>query len=1374
MGESTIFCNDPLWVSFNGSKSLPNFTTCFQHTVLTYVPFGFLLVLFPILMIQSSRIRYRFGPLPWTPLLILRMLISLYLAGNSVAVFVLNTFILDGTHTVDMVYPLVWTLFFMANIFIDWNRRRCGQVSSGIQHLSFFLLFICTTPELYYRIQHEEPLSLFILFMGFWPVIILQNLLYCWADARSSNEKAEKSDELDSSFLNRLTIWWFTSLPFKGAKKDLDMHDLFELNYGSSSEYLGSLFEKYWEPAMKAYLEKKAAISKNGESAYGTVAMSTPEDKVPSEPSLILALFRMFKYEFLTASLLKVLSDTLQFANPFLLNQLIGFVSSPQSPFWQGISYAILMFAVSECRSIIINAYFYIMFRMGIKIQTALTAAVYRKTMRLSAGARREKTVGEIINLMAIDVDFFQMITPQIQQFWSCPYQIIFALVYLFLTLGYSASPGVVIMVLFVPINIVGSIIIKKWQMRQMKLKDERTKMVNEVLNGIKVIKLYAWEVPMEEHINSIRERELALIKKSQFVKNMIDTFNTASPFMVAAASFGTFILSSDLNILTPQIAFVSLTLFNQLRSPMTMVAMLMNMLVQAIVSNRRLKSFFTSEELDDSNVTKNPNADSSLNSVEFSGVDAAWDEHDSARATLRDINAVVKRGSFISVVGTVGCGKSSLLSAMLGELTRVRGEIRMNGRVAYVPQQAWIQNLSVRDNITFGKPFNRKWYDKVIFSCALAPDFAILPHGDLTEIGEKGINLSGGQKARISLARAVYQQDDVYLLDDPLSAVDAHVGRHIFNHVIGPSGLLSSKTRVLVTHGLTYTRDAEEILVMSDGVIIERGGFESLLKVEGVFSKLMEEYAKSSSDEEDDESINDIEEFSAKDLDESKDREDTLTRTPEKESGEEEKKLIQKEGVEQGRVKSRVYLDYIRSASLPMFITFLVTFAVYQGFQMLRSFWLSAWSNENDPAYEGEKMDQVTRLCIYIALGTIESIGFLFSLAFLLYAGLNASRRLHAPLIHNLMRSPVSFFDTTPLGRILNRCSKDIETIDSQLPMNTKYFVMCIYSIITTLLVIVISTPLFIVVIIPLALIYVLFLRFYVPTSRQLKRLESVNRSPVYSHFGESIQGAASIRAYGRVGEFCLASEEKVDTFIRCRYLNTVSNRWLAVRLEFIGNCVIFFAALFATFSKEWNWGVSAGLVGVSVSYALNITEVLNFAVRQISDVEANIVSVERVKEYSETPNEAEWVIETKRPPTEWPVEGGVKLINYSTRYRPGLDLVLKNINADVKKGEKIGIVGRTGAGKSSFALALFRMIEPAGGSINIDGLDTVDMGLHDLRKKLTIIPQDPVLFSGTLRFNLDPFGEYSDDALWNSLRFGPFGVVHEYSHCGIGSLDI
>ncbi|GMT22973.1 hypothetical protein PFISCL1PPCAC_14270, partial [Pristionchus fissidentatus] len=690
-------------VDISNSSTLPHLTTCFQHTILAYIPTVFLCVFFPILIVQSNRISRRFDALPWSALLIIKMVINLYLLLNSVAVLVLNTLVVDDTHTVDIIYPVVWILFFVLHLIIDLNRRRCGHVSAGIQHLSFILFTICGVPEFAYHIENqvcEYPTIIFAMYMAFWPVIVLQMLLYAWSDRRAP--KADKSAELDSSFINRLTIWWFTGVQITGSKRDLQMEDLHELNRGATSEHLATLFEKYWLPAMKAHQMKKSELLKKG------------VEKEPAEPSLVYALYRMYKYEFITASLLKILSDTLQFAQPFLLNQLIGFVSSPDAPFWMGLSYAILMFLTSEIRSMILNAYFNIMMRMSMKVQTSLTTAVYRKTLRLSATARRKRTVGEIINLMAIDVEVFQMITPQIQQFWSCPYQIVFALVYLFLTLGYSASPGVVIMILFVPINIFSSIFIKGWQTRQMKLKDERVKMVNEILNGIKVIKLYAWEEPMERHVAEIRERELDLIKKAQLVKSLLDTFNNASPFLVAASSFGTFILSSDAHILTPQIAFVSLTLFNQLKSPMIIVAMLINLIVQAIVSNRRLRNFLLSEELNESDVKRNPHAESSANAIEFRNADATWEADATAKPSLADISVCVPKGSLLAVVGTVGSGKSSFLSAMLGELTRLRGDITVNGRLAYVPQQSWIQNLTLRDNITFGKPYNYTWYNKV------------------------------------------------------------------------------------------------------------------------------------------------------------------------------------------------------------------------------------------------------------------------------------------------------------------------------------------------------------------------------------------------------------------------------------------------------------------------------------------------------------------------------------------------------------------------------------------------------------------------------------------------------------------------------------
>ncbi|EGT49215.1 hypothetical protein CAEBREN_16379 [Caenorhabditis brenneri] len=1375
------------------TTGLPNVSECVQHTILVWVPTVFFLVTLPFLTAQCYLTAQRFARLPFSAHFIIKLGLTAFLAGNSLFTWCYVLFSSTTFAPVFYVYPGLWVLVWTGTFILHLIRLRCGLVSSGVQHVTAIIFTVCGAPEFYQWIRMDNDNSsltgsaLSVAYLSWYSVLLIYTFFMCFADPRSEMKKGARSPELQSSFLNRLTLWWFNRIPWIGARRDLEIEDLYELNERSSTEFLSGLWESIWEPKRLRYLHKNSIWAKKDPA----------ERKKPvTLPSVVATLFKMFRWEFLLASALKITSDTLQFASPFLLHQLLNFISAEKTPFWKGLALSILMFSASELRSLILNGYFYIMFRMGTKIQTSLISAVYKKTLLLSSAARRNRTVGEIVNLMAIDVERFQMITPQIQQFWSCPYQITFALVYLFITLGYSAIPGVVIMIIFVPLNIFSSVIVRKWQIQQMKLKDERTKMVNEVLNGIKVVKLYAWEVPMEAHIEGIRTQELALIKKSAMVRNVLDSFNTASPFLVALFSFGTFVLSSPTHLLTPQIAFVSLALFNQLRSPMTMVAIVINQTVQVIVSNQRLKEFLVAEELDDKCIEKSDNIDRSPNAVSVKNLTATWeDPEDTERATLQDFEMTAPRNSLIAVVGKVGSGKSSLLQALLGEMGKLKGRIGVNGRVAYVPQQPWIQNMTLRDNITFGRPFDRKRYDQVLYACALKADIKILPAGDQTEIGEKGINLSGGQKARVSLARAVYQNLDVYLLDDPLSAVDAHVGRHIFEKVIGPNGLLREKTRILVTHGLTFTKFANEILVMQDGKLEESGTYESLLKQRGSFFDFMEEY-KSNSDSDNSSDSLEFEEIGGekddyvnpeehvlkitKDLDDSTQTPQLATMisvisSPEKATP---NKLIKKEDVAQGKVETATYRIYVKAAGYFLFFAFLGFFLMYMTIQILRSFWLSAWSDQYDPENPSpHPMAKGWRLGVYGALGFSEVACYFVALWTLVFVGQRASKNLHGPLIHNLMRSPMSFYDTTPLGRILNRCAKDIETIDFMLPMNFRSILMCFLQVSFTLIVIIISTPLFAAVILPLALIYLVFLKFYVPTSRQLKRLESVHRSPIYSHFGETIQGAASIRAFNKVNEFRDHSGRIVDTFIRCRYSSLVSNRWLAVRLEFVGNCIIFFAALFAVLSKEFGWVTSPGLIGVSVSYALNITEVLNFAVRMVSDIEANIVSVERVNEYTNTPTEAPWRIEGHAPAPGWPSKGIVKFDRYSTRYREGLDLVLEDISADVGAGEKIGIVGRTGAGKSSFALALFRMIESAGGRIVIDGTEISKIGLHDLRSNITIIPQDPVLFSGTLRFNLDPFSTYSDDELWTALELAhlktfasslPNGLLYNISESG------
>ncbi|KAK6027593.1 ABC transporter, ATP-binding protein, partial [Ostertagia ostertagi] len=1025
------------------SSGLPNVSVCFQHTILVWIPTAFFWVLLPFLFAQASLNGRRYKSLPWSLQLYLKM-------GNTTFITLVSLFIMDLS-LILTIYGrnLEWFLLesYICRLFclpFAADRNFIKMLDKAMTIPSYLSSALC------------------ISYLVWYAAVIIYVFVMCWADPRDSTEKARGSAELDSSFFNRLTLWWFNPVPWKGARKDLEPEDLFELNEGSTTKYLSELWEEHWHHRIADYYNK-----------------------------------------------MRIWQD---------YGQLIGFVSDPKSPLWVGLSYSILMFAASEVRSFVLNSYFYIMFRMGIKFQTALTAAVYKKSLELSNSARRDKTVGEIVNLMAIDIERFQMITPQIQQFWSCPYQITLALAYLFLTLGYSALPGFIIMLIALPSNIICSIIVKKWQVelcsrsihalsafynhshcyhqvQQMKLKDERTKMVNEVLNGIKVVKLYAWELPMEELINEIRRKELVLLRKSFLVRNVMDSFNTAS-CSIFLWHICVVVTSHEL---TPQVAFVSLTLFNQLRSPMTMIAMLISQIVQVLVSNRRLKEYFVAEELDLSIVDREQRTGGSV--VEFGDFSATWDEgSDSQRTTntLQDINLEAKGGSFIAVVGQVGAGKSSLLSALLGEMGKLRGTVGLHGDVAYVPQQPWIQNMTLRDNILFGKPFDKRKYNQVLSACALKPDLKVLAHGDLTEIGEKGINLSGGQKARVSLARAVYQDHDIYLLDDPLSAVDAHVGRHIFEKVLGPDGLLRNKTRILVTHRLSYIKFADEIIVLQDGRIIENGRYSELMRQRGAFYKFVEEYKSSSESDENSEGSGDSDglEKSADDIDTSKDLSDSEEKTSKsaltssfmiKSS---DGKLIKKEEVETGQVKLSVYRLYMKAGTYWKCFSFFFLLAAFQLFQTMRSFWLSAWSDDYDGQH-AQKMATGWRLGIYGTLGTIESLCFLFSLVSLAFAGLAASYNLHAPLLHNLFRSPMSFYDTTPLGRILNRCAKDIEVVDMLLPTNFRYLAMCILQVFVTLIVIVISTPIFAVVILPLMIIYYFFLRFLrVPTSRQLRSL--------------------------------------------------------------------------------------------------------------------------------------------------------------------------------------------------------------------------------------------------------------------------------------------
>ncbi|KAI1704939.1 ABC transporter transmembrane region domain-containing protein [Ditylenchus destructor] len=1093
---------DPSYNSRN-SSGLPNLSECAQLTTMVWIPAFFFWILLPVFAAQVWRLRKRksFKPLPYTNLLLTKFGVTGILFLDALLLFL--KYFDDGNElalpsVVYLTYPLVRAITMAGIFFCMRLARQNGWVSSGILFNTWLLHTICAGPELYgwylrltsnNSASNAESISIFrfITFLIWFIGVAAQTFLFAFADKRSEEEKlkSESSPELDSSFLNRLFLWWFNPLPMAGAKKDLTIEDLFELNRGSRSEYLVPLWDHYWNPTMKAYKEKKRELLAEGATSTllskGTTnglskdtsekksrVKSRDKAKLPP-PSVVYNLFKMFKWELISAAAIKMCADVLQFANPFLLKKLIDFVTDENAKLWQGLCYALLMFFVSELRSFMVNQYFFVMFRAGIKVQTVLTAAVYKKTLRLSSAARRERTVGQIVNLMAIDVERFQMITHQIQLFWSSPFQITLALIFLFNTLGASALPGMVIMMIFVPLSVFSSFFTRGWQMQQMKLKDERSKMINEILNGIKVIKLYAWEMPMMETIEAIRKKELACILKSGLLKGVVDTFNFWSPFLVAICSFATFtLLDPANNLLTPQVAFVSLTLFNQIRSPMAMIGFLINTFIQCLVSNKRLKEYLVAEEISENAIDRTPETGGRLEAISIRDADFTWgsipeggsngsssaeSKASSSVSTIQDVNLEVTRGTLLAVVGKVGAGKSSLLSALLGEMEKLRGYVGIRGQMAYVPQSAWIRNMTLQENIIFGRPYDRKFYKKVIDACALQADLDALPHGDATEIGEKGINLSGGQKARVSLARAVYQNYDIYLLDDPLSAVDSHVGKHIFDQVIGPNGMLRNKTRILVTHGVGFLKEVDQIILLADGQIKESGTFTELLANKGKFSQLIEEVKKESApdsvsfceeetkitsrtfddgddfEEYDDTAISimsngeiDTQAFYERQISTVSAADNT---SPVRRTGSElrsrtntnqsvqsaedairmnKEKLIEKEKVETGRVKKSVYFDYMKSAGMVLSTFYFGLYCFFQALQVGRSIWLSQWSDDNEKLSHNANYTTSTslgvRLGVYMLFGIGEALAFYFALMAMLFGGLAASRNLHNPLL--------------------------------------------------------------------------------------------------------------------------------------------------------------------------------------------------------------------------------------------------------------------------------------------------------------------------------------------------------------------------------------
>nr|QGP74115.1 ABCC transporter [Sedum alfredii] len=1130
---------------------------------------------------------------------------------------------------------------------------------------------------------------------------------------------------------------WMNPLMKLGYKRPLTEKDIWKLDTWDRTETLNNSFQKQWAKEMRK-----------------------------TKPWLLRALNNSVGGRFWLGGFWKIGNDLGQFVGPVVLNLLLKTMQEG-GPAWKGYIYAFAIF-VGVVAGVLSEAqYFQNVMRAGFRLRSTLVAAVFRKSLRLTHEGRRKFPSGKITNLMTSDAEAMQQVTQSLHTLWSAPFRIIISLVLLYQQLGPASLLGALLIGIMFPVQ---TFIIKRMQKytkEGLLRTDKRIGLMNEVLAAMDTVKCYAWETSFQSKIQSVRDEELSWYRKSSILGAFNSFFLNMIPVMVTVVSFGVYtLLGGDL---TPARAFTSLSLFAVLRFPLFMLPNVITQSVNAKVSLNRLEELLLCEERV---LLPNPPLDAGHPAISIKNGNFSW-ESKGERPTLSNINLEIEAGSFVAIVGSTGEGKTSLISAMLGELPPMDGaEVVIRGTVAYVPQVSWIFNATVRDNILFGFPFESFKYEKAIDVTALRHDLDLLPGGDLTEIGERGVNISGGQKQRVSMARAVYSDSDVYIFDDPLSALDAHVARQVFDKCIKIE--LRSKTRVLVTNQLHFLSQVDKIILVHEGMVKEVGTYEELSNNGVLFQKLMENAGKMEEHVEEEDSKQ-IELESSKSL-ANGGTTDSIKLASHTNKKDGKSVLIKKEERETGVVSWDVLARYKNALGGTYVVAIL--FACYITTEVLRvssSTWLSRWTDISSGTAHGPGFYNL----VYALLSFGQVLVSLTNSFWLIISSLYAAKRLHDAMLKSILRAPMVFFHTNPLGRIINRFAKDLGDIDRTVAPFVNMFLAQVSQLISTFVLIGVVSTASLWAILPLLILFYSAYLYYQSSAREVKRLDSITRSPVYAQFGEALNGLSTIRAYKAYDRMADINGKAMDNNIRYTLVNMGANRWLGIRLETLGGLMIWLTATFAVLQngRAENQAAFASTMGLLLSYALNITSLLTAVLRLASIAENSLNAVERVGNYIEQPSEAPEVIESNRPPPGWPASGSIKFEDVVLRYRPELPPVLHGLSFAIHPSDKVGIVGRTGAGKSSMLNALFRIVELERGRILIDNYDIAKFGLQDLRKVLGIIPQSPVLFSGSVRFNLDPFSEHNDADLWEALerahlkdviRRNAFGLDAEVSEAG------
>lgn len=1182
-------------------------------------------------------------------------------------------------------------------------------------------------------------------------------------------------------------FWWLVPVMNVGYKRTLENNDLWTLKEDMKVKVLTERFKKHLA----------ANIESNRKKAKRANPNITPEELEQAgytKITLPWALLKTLKWKYGAAIVCKLTYDIISSLNPLLTKALITYVEKktfdPDLSLRQGVGYALGVSFMTLVSGIIINHFMNFSMTCGLQVKAILTSVILEKSFKLDGHSKQTYSTGKITSLMGTDlarVDLAVGFQPYLLTF-PIPIGIIIAL--LIVNIGPVALVGIGLFLVFVGIIGYLSKNLVTFRKKASLSTDARVGLVREVLNSIKMIKYYGWEVPYHNSITEKRQAEMKVVFNLQLYRVLFTGLAISMPTICSVVTF------LALHAVHPNKSaadiFASVTLFSALSTQVMMVPLALGTSIDAFIGLQRVMDFLkASEETapdeaaekqqeQELHFTHDPNAAIELLHSEFrwdvvevdndgsspekpaeslhrtvtnvsrySKYSKSIDIVDPSSFTgLHDISFSLRKGEFVIITGSIGSGKTSLLNAMAGFMKKESGIMKINEPLLLCGYP-WVQNATVKDNVLFGKPLDAKRYQRVIHACSLDSDLSILPAGDMTEVGERGITLSGGQKARINLARAVYAGTSTILLDDVLSAVDARVGKHIMEDCI--MGVLKDCTRVLATHQLSSIQYADRVIYLTNDGKAVIGTAAELQALSAEFRQLMEYNSKAEEEEEDEEEGELLEE----------DPELALQKNPTKVDEEDldydfqdktgDGQLIGKEEKAVNKIKWHIYKEYFSMGAgrfpVLMFLLLFSLFVTSTFVQLFTNTWLSFWT---DNKFKGRSSQFYIGLyCMFCFLGVFMILGQFTLLTFITN---RAARKINLRAVQKVLYTPMSFLDTTPMGRILNRFTKDTDSLDNEIGDQLRLFFYPTCYVIGVLILAIIYLP-WIAIAIPVVMfLFVSITSFYQASAREVKRLEAVNRSLVYNNFNECLSGMATIKAYKLQGDFIETNDSHVDGMNEAYYINVSIQRFLAIHFDMVAFAFIVIIAMLCVTRL---FKISAASAGLVLSYVLSVVGILSMLVRSLTQVENEMNSAERLIFYgNDLPQEKAYEIPETKPAESWPEHGQIEFKDVSLRYREGLPLVLKNISLSIKPGEKIGICGRTGAGKSSIMTALYRLAELDKGQILIDGVDISTLGMKDLRTNLCIIPQDPVLFKGSIRKNLDPFGYASDDQLWDGLR--------------------